>query len=141
MAASTLRVTTALIFAVAPTIVFGAGYEITVRGGNKLAAISFATKEQFERPCWLEAHKLTLELPTAGSDAGDGSGKIEFATRVIAEKACLESEGPQRGVIAVQTEDGARLPSIPFGRYKVVIDGEKYGTLLTTRNTVELVTD
>jgi len=141
MAVSSVRITTALIFAVAPTIVLGSGYEITVRGGNKLAAISFATKEQFEKPCWLEAHKMTLELPTVGPDAGDGTGKIEFATRVIPGKACLQSEGPQRGVIALQTEDGARLPSISFGRYQVVIDGEKYGTLLTTRNTVELLTE
>lgn len=110
-------------------------FDVTVRGGNKLAGIAFATKATVAKPCWLEPASVALALPeTAG-----GVGKIDITTRVDVEKPCLEVEGPERGVIAFPTDEGARLPGIPFGSYRLRINGENAGTLVTGKNAVELV--
>lgn len=131
----------ASLFVVLPSLAVAEGYAVTVRGGNKLAAIAFATKESYRRPCWLEAKQISLALPATSGEGHGTPGRIEFVAGVDTSRDCFESEGPQRGVIAFANESGARLPAIPFGRYQLRIDGKAYGTLVAGVNAVELVAD
>ena len=132
-----MRALFSLLVATVPMLASASGFDVTVRGGNKLAAISFQTKEQFAQPCWLEAKSISMALP----ETAEGTGLVEFTTRVDASKPCLESEGPQRGVLALPNEADVRLPGLPYGRYQLKIDGEKVGTLTATRHAVELVNE
>jgi hypothetical protein len=125
-----------------PLVALAQGYQISVRAGSQLVSLSFATTENFPEVCWLEARRLVLELPAAAEGAVEASsGRIEIVTRVDASRPCLQVEGPRRGVVALANEDAARLPGLPFGRYRVTIDGRAYGVLLTTRHSAEWFPD
>jgi hypothetical protein len=124
-----------------PLVALAQGYEISVRAGSQLVSLSFASTENFPESCWLEAKRLVLELPEAAEGADEASGRIEIVTRVDASRPCLQVEGPRRGVVAFANEDAARLPGLPFGRYRVTIDGRAYGSLSTTRHSAEWFPD
>ena len=85
----------------------------------------------------MKTSALNVELKRNLVRGGDETGTIAITAATEPTTPCLMAFGPHRG--AVTFVRGRALPQLPNGQFKLVINGELYGTLTVAADAVILV--
>jgi hypothetical protein len=99
-------------------------FEVAISGESaETLRLSYSTKEEFFETCPMIASRLELWLP----GTADGIGLVAFQAIRDVTEPCDDAEGPMIGTLELRK--GPDLPSLPKGKYKLLINGHPSGVL------------
>jgi hypothetical protein len=129
-----------LVLAAIPAQADAKSLKVSVKGEGNKVQISFVTVATHTSMCFMETRNLNVDLGKVSLTDREGdvtNGKITLRASTNPLRPCLMAFGPHRGSITL--EQGRALPQLPNGSYKLVINGETYGTLELADQSAKLI--